>query len=105
MARIYLDHNATTPLDPDVLAAMTPFFTERFGNPSSLHAWGQEARSALERARAAVARALGTSDKDSIVFTSGGTEADNLALVGVAACAGEAGASRHRLRRGTIPRS
>jgi cysteine desulfurase len=85
MARIYLDHNATTPLDPDVLAAMTPFFTERFGNASSLHAWGQEARSALERARAAVARALGTSDKGSIVFTSGGTEADNLALVGVAA--------------------
>ena len=83
--RVYLDHNATTPLHPEVLAAMTPYLTERFGNPSSLHAWGQEARQALERARATIARALGVGDKDTIVFTAGGTEADNLALVGVAA--------------------
>ena len=83
--RVYLDHNATTPLDPEVLAAMTPFLAERFGNPSSLHAWGREARQAMERARATITRALGTADKDSLVFTSGGTEADNLALVGVAA--------------------
>jgi len=83
--RVYLDHNATTPLDPEVLAAMTPLLTEGFGNPSSLHVWGREARQALERARATIARALGTADKDSIVFTSGGTEADNLALMGVAA--------------------
>ncbi len=83
--RVYLDHNATTPLDPEVLAAMTPFLAEGFGNPSSLHAWGREARQAMERARAAIARALGTADKDSLVFTSGGTEADNLALTGVAA--------------------
>jgi cysteine desulfurase len=82
---VYLDHNATTPLDPEVLAAMTPFLAGGFGNPSSLHAWGREARQALERARAILARALGTADKDSIVFTSGGTEADNLALMGVAA--------------------
>jgi cysteine desulfurase len=82
---VYLDHNATTPLDPEVLAAMTPFLAEGFGNPSSLHVWGREARQALERARATIARALGTADKDTIVFTSGGTEADNLALMGVAA--------------------
>src|SRR5574337_462322 len=83
--RVYLDHNATTPLDPAVLAAMAPFLAEGFGNPSSLHAWGREARQALEVARATVARALGTADKDTTVFTSGGTEADNLALTGVAA--------------------
>ncbi|OGB88869.1 MAG: cysteine desulfurase NifS [candidate division NC10 bacterium RIFCSPLOWO2_02_FULL_66_22] len=83
--RVYLDHNATTPLHPEVLAAMLPFLTERFGNPSSLHAWGQEARQALEQARTTVARALGSGDKDSVVFTAGGTEADNLALLGAAA--------------------
>ncbi len=83
--RVYLDHNATTPLAPEALAAMTPYLTGRFGNPSSLHAWGQEARQALERARTAVARALGAADKDTIVFTAGGTEADNLALLGVGA--------------------
>ena len=83
--RVYLDHNATTPLDPEVLAAMTPFLAEGFGNPSSLHVWGREARQALERARATIAGALGSADKDTVVFTSGGTEADNLALMGVAA--------------------
>ncbi|MEK7220581.1 MAG: IscS subfamily cysteine desulfurase [candidate division NC10 bacterium] len=83
--RVYLDHNATTPLHPEVLAAMTPFLTERFGNPSSPHTWGQEARQALEQARTTVARALGSGDKDSVVFTAGGTEADNLALLGAAA--------------------
>ena len=83
--KVYLDHNATTPLDPRVLAAMTPYLTERFGNPSSIHAWGRESRRALEDSRATVARALRVTDKDSIVFTSGGTEADNLALLGVAA--------------------
>lgn len=83
--RVYLDHNATTPLDPEVLAAMLPLLGEGFGNPSSLHAWGREARQALERARTTIARAVGSSDRDSIVFTSGGTEADNLALSGVAA--------------------
>ena len=82
--RVYLDHNATTPLDPDVLRAMMPFLAEGFGNPGSLHIWGREARQALERARATIALALGASDKDSIVFTSGGTEADNLALMGAA---------------------
>jgi cysteine desulfurase len=81
--RAYLDHNATTPLHPEVLEAMRPHLTERFGNPSSVHAWGREARSALEAARKSLADALGAADKDCIVFTGGGTEADNLALRGV----------------------
>jgi len=85
--RVYLDHNATTPLHPEVLAAMLPYLTDRFGNASSLHAWGQEARSALERARTTIARALGSGDKDAVVFTAGGTEGDNLALLGAAAAA------------------
>jgi cysteine desulfurase len=81
--RVYLDHNATTPLHPDVLAAMLPFLGERFGNPSSAHAWGRESRQALEKARGDLAQALGATDKDSIVFTGSGTEADNLAITGV----------------------
>jgi cysteine desulfurase len=81
--KVYLDHNASTPMHPDVLAAMQPYLTERFGNPSSVHGWGREARQALEAARQAVARALGTADQASIVFTGSGTEADNLALRGV----------------------
>ncbi|MGI4827882.1 MAG: cysteine desulfurase family protein [Janthinobacterium lividum] len=80
--RIYLDANATTPVLPEVLAAMQPFWTERFGNPSSAHAGGQRTRSAVERARAEVAGLLGCAASE-IVFTSGGTEADNLALAGV----------------------
>ena len=83
--RVYLDHNATTPLHPDVLAAMLPFLGERFGNPSSVHAWGREARHALETARQGVAGALGVAEKDCIVFAGGGTEANNLALTGVVA--------------------
>jgi cysteine desulfurase len=82
--RAYLDHNATTPLSPEVLAVMAPFFVERFGNPSSLHQAGQRARAAREAARAQVARLVGAAP-DEIVFTSGGTEADNLALFGLLA--------------------
>ena len=81
--RVYLDHNATTPLHADVLAAMTPYLSDRFGNPSSAHAWGREARQALDAARQTLAHALGSDDRDCIVFTGGGTEADNLALQGV----------------------
>jgi cysteine desulfurase len=81
--KVYLDHNATTPLHPDVLSAMLPFLGERFGNPSSVHGWGREARQALEASRQGVARVLGVADKDCIVFTGGGTEANNLALTGV----------------------
>ncbi len=80
---IYLDHAATTPLDPDVLAAMLPYFTERYGNPSSIYRLGQESRAALDQARSSCARVLGC-DPGEIIFTSGATESDNLALRGVA---------------------
>ena len=80
---IYLDHAATTPLDPDVLAAMLPYFTERYGNPSSIYQLGQESRAAIDQARGACARVLGC-EPGEIIFTSGATESDNLALRGVA---------------------
>jgi len=79
--RIYLDHNATTPLDPRVLEAMLPFLKENYGNASSIHAEGRAARSAIDRARAQVAGLLGARD-DEIYFTSGGTESNNLAIRG-----------------------
>jgi cysteine desulfurase len=82
MDRIYLDANATTPLLPEVVDAMRPFWIESFGNPSSAHHSGQRTRSAVEHARASVARLLHCSPKE-IVFTSGGTESDNLALTGI----------------------
>jgi cysteine desulfurase len=78
---IYLDHNATTPLRPAVWEAMRPFLTEAFGNPSSLHREGLQARDAVEEAREYVARLIGAST-DEILFTSSGTEADNLAILG-----------------------
>jgi cysteine desulfurase len=78
---IYLDHAATTPVRPEVLAAMQPFYGPRFGNPSSTHRWGREARTALDEARERVARCLGA-NADEICFTSGGTEGDNLAILG-----------------------
>ena len=81
--RIYLDHNATTPLDPRVLEAMLPVLRDGFGNASSLHHFGQRARAALEDARAEVA-ALVSAAADEIVFTGSGTEADNLAVRGLA---------------------
>ena len=83
MARIYLDYAATTPTHPEVLKAMLPYFTEAFGNPSSIYSCGQEAKGAVEEARAKVAGLIGARDEE-IVFTSGGTEADNFALKGVA---------------------
>jgi cysteine desulfurase len=79
---IYLDHAATTPVREEVFAAMQPFFGPRFGNPSSVHRWGRDARTALDEARERVARCLGASP-DEVVFTSCGTEADNMALIGV----------------------
>jgi cysteine desulfurase len=81
--RIYLDHAATTPVDPLVLEAMLPFWQAQFGNPSSLHFWGREARKALQAARDSVAKVLHCQPSE-IIFTSGATEANNLALVGVA---------------------
>ncbi len=88
MKRIYLDYAATTPTDPAVVRAMEPYFTESFGNPSAVYACGQETRTAVERARAGVAAAIGARPEE-IIFTSGGTEADNTALKSVAL------ASRH----------
>jgi cysteine desulfurase len=83
MRRVYLDNNATTPVLPQVLAAMQPYFGERFGNASSIHHHGQETRAAAERARESVATLLGCRASE-IVFTSGGTEGDNLAIFGLA---------------------
>jgi cysteine desulfurase len=79
---IYLDHNATTPLRPEVVDAMIPSLRDHFGNPSSAHVYGARARAAMEQARAQVASLLGC-DPDEVVFTSGGTEANNLAIRGV----------------------
>ena len=81
--RVYLDHNASTPVHPEVVEAMLPYFGERFGNPSSVHAFGREAREGLDTAREQIATFLGRG-KEEIVFTSGGTESDNLAVKGVA---------------------
>ena len=78
---IYLDHAATTPVRPEVVEAMAPFYGPRFGNPSSLHRWGREARTALDEARERLAGCIGARS-DEICFTSGGTEADNLAILG-----------------------
>ncbi|MDD5317682.1 MAG: cysteine desulfurase family protein [Candidatus ainarchaeum sp.] len=92
MAYAYLDNSATTMTDPEAVKAMLPYFTESYGNPSSLHSFGTEAREAVEKARAQVARLVGAKPGE-IVFTSGGTESDNLALRG-AAGAGKPGANR-----------
>ena len=83
MRRIYLDYAATTPTHPDVVKAMLPYFTEKFGNPSAIYACAQETKAAIEDARSKVARLLGARDEE-IVFTSGGTEANNFAIKGTA---------------------
>jgi cysteine desulfurase len=82
MRRVYLDNSATTPVLPEVFEAMRPYFSEHFGNASSIHHHGQEARAAVEGARESVAKLLGCRASE-VVFTSGGTEADNLAIFGV----------------------
>jgi len=83
MRSIYLDHAATTPTHPEVVKAMLPYFTDAFGNPSSVYSYGQEARGAVEEARTRVAELIGARGEE-IIFTSGGTEADNFALKGAA---------------------
>ncbi|BDG36901.1 cysteine desulfurase family protein [Saccharococcus caldoxylosilyticus] len=83
MDRIYLDHAATSPVHPDVVERMIPFMTEVFGNPSSIHYFGRQSRHAVDEARALVAKSIGAKETE-VIFTSGGTEADNMALIGTA---------------------
>jgi len=83
MKRIYLDYAATTPTHPEVVKAMLPYFTDAFGNPSSIYSYGLEAKGAIEEARVKVADLIGARSSE-LVFTSGGTEADNTAIIGVA---------------------
>lgn len=90
MRKVYLDNNATTSLAPEVLEAMLPFYREEFGNPSSIHAFGRGVRVAIDEAREAVAHLLGA-EPGEIVFTSGGTEADNFAIKGIAYACQESG--------------
>src|SRR4051812_28961316 len=87
---IYLDYNATTPLAPEALAAMRPFLERDFGNPSSIHAAGRETRAAIDDARDRFAKLLGAKPHE-IIFTGGGTESDNLAILGLARAHGEQG--------------
>lgn len=83
MRRIYMDHSATTPVDPQVIQAMISTLTDSFGNPSSIHSFGQEAHKLIQKARKQVAGLIGA-DSEEIVFASGGTEADNMAIIGTA---------------------
>jgi len=82
--RVYMDYTAGMPVDQRVIEAMTPYLSQIYGNPSSIHSWGNEARKALEEARAKVAALIGAKKSEEIVFTSGGTESNNLAIKGVA---------------------
>jgi cysteine desulfurase len=88
---IYLDYASTTPVDPRVAASMAPFLSERFGNASSVHRYGQDAREAVDGARQTIAAAIGARDAEEIVFLSGATEADNFALIGAALAKEERG--------------
>jgi cysteine desulfurase len=98
MLRVYLDHNATTPVDPAVLEAMLPYFSAEFGNAASIHTPGQRARAAAETAREQVAALVGARPQE-IVFTSGGTESDNHAIFGIVRSA--PGATKHVITAGT----
>ncbi|MCJ7607229.1 MAG: aminotransferase class V-fold PLP-dependent enzyme, partial [Thermoplasmata archaeon] len=82
--RVYMDYAAASPVDPRVTEAMAPFISEDFGNPSSIHSSGRGPRKAVEEARASVARLVNASRKEEVVFTSGGTEGNNLAIKGLA---------------------
>ena len=84
MKRIYMDYQAGSPVDPRVIEVMNPYFGMIFGNPSSTHMFGQEAKTAVEDSRAKVASLIGAERKEDVIFTSGGTESNNLALIGAA---------------------
>ena len=92
--RVYLDHNASTPVHPEVVAEMLPYFGEVFGNPSSVHGFGRAAREAVDLARERVATFLRTRPDD-IVFTSGGTESDNFGVKGLAWARGRGHLRQH----------
>lgn len=94
MRRVYLDHNATTPMHPEVKAAMLPYFDQFFGNASSIHAFGREARAAVDEAREKVAALIGAEPAE-IIFTSGGTESDNFAIKGLAYQSSHRGKGNH----------
>jgi cysteine desulfurase len=102
MNRVYLDHNATTPVDPEVLDAMLPYFSSEYGNASSIHTFGQRARAAVETAREQVAALIGARPQE-IVFTSGGTEADNHAIFGIAEASVSASSGSRGIGRDAIP--
>ncbi len=102
--RVYLDHNASTPVHPDVLAAMLPYFSETFGNPSSVHAFGREAREGLDSARERIAGFLKVKP-DEIVFTSGGTESDNFGIKGLAGARGRGHVITSRIEHHAVLRS
>ncbi len=94
MTPIYLDHSATTPVDPRVVQAMLPYFTEVYGNASSAHSFGRSAEHAIESARETIATVLKCKPKE-IIFTSGGSESDNLAVRGAAWSARQQGKGTH----------
>jgi cysteine desulfurase len=102
--RVYLDHNASTPVHPEVVAAMLPFFGEVYGNPSSVHAFGRAARDAIDDARARLARFLG-GRPDEIVFTSGGTESDNFGVKGLALARGSGHVITSRIEHHAVLRT
>src|SRR5271157_4250001 len=93
---IYMDYAATTPIDPRVLAGMEPYFSKAFGNPSSIHYFGQEAEAAIENARVSVASNLNCLPEE-IIFTASGTESDNLAIRGMAYARRKATGANHLL--------
>jgi len=101
---VYLDHNASTPVHPEVLAAMLPFFGEVYGNPSSVHAFGRAARDAVDDARATIARFL-HSRPEEIVFTSGGTESDNFGVKGLALARGRGHVITSRIEHHAVLRT
>lgn len=92
--KVYLDHSATTPVDPRVLEAMLPYFNDKFGNASSVHSFGQQARAAVDRARREVATLIGARANE-VIFVSGGTEANNLAIRGITDSSGGSGKTGH----------
>ena len=102
--RVYLDHNASTPVHPEVVAEMTPYFTEVFGNPSSVHGFGRDARAGLDLARDRVAGFLKVR-ADQIVFTSGGTESDNFGVKGLALARGRGHLITTRIEHHAVLRS